>query len=263
MGMSLGLSIGLQFAQASAASVAPPYEAEAIALFARMAVQPDTPRKGAINALIERLKTSGAWAKMTGLWVLAAHDAQPARRNWIADIYNATAVASPAFAIDRGYKGDGSNSYLTTGLVLPDRDDNHVGLWSLTGQNSTGIDIGSNNIFIGARSGGGMYNTRNNTGSSVGVAVGDSLGHYVNTRSVSTEYRRYKDAVALGASAEASIAPGNQPVAIGARGTGVGTADSMSPRQIAIAHAGLALTDQQVTDMRAAFLVYLQAVGAV
>lgn len=92
------------------------YDADAAALFARMTTPPDATRKTACNVFVTGLKDAGLWPRGIGLWALSAHDAQAARRNWLADQYNLTAVNSPTFTTDRGYTGDGSSSRLSTGF---------------------------------------------------------------------------------------------------------------------------------------------------
>lgn len=241
------------------------YEAEAVALFARMTVQPDSARKGVINTLIKSLKTAGVWSKFTALWVMAAHDNQAGRRNWIADLYNAAAVAGPNFLADRGYQGDASSSYLTTGLTAAGTlNDNHIGSWSLTDAASTSaVDIGKSNLFIFPRTAANLAATKNNASPTDTVAVPNSSGHIVISRSGSASYSRFKDGASLGDVTATTTSADAQPLAIGARGTGAGAADNFSSRRIAIAHAGTGLTLQNEIDMRAAFLIYLQAVGAV
>ncbi len=92
------------------------YSPEAAALLSRMTVTPSTARKQLIDALIATLVGAGIWAKLDALYLLAAHDAQAARLNWIADRYNLTAVNSPTFTTDRGYAGTGAAMYLDTGF---------------------------------------------------------------------------------------------------------------------------------------------------
>jgi hypothetical protein len=60
---------------------------------------------------------TGVWAKLDGLYLLAAADAATAQTNLIQSSYGLTVVGSPAFAADAGYTGTGATSaYLSTGL---------------------------------------------------------------------------------------------------------------------------------------------------
>lgn len=107
-GSGLGLDITL--------GSRPAYEPEALALFARMTTPPDARRKGLINTLIAGLKHAGVWSRLDAFYMLAAHTAQAACLNWVADAYNLTPVNNPAFEVDRGYTGNGLNAYLDTGF---------------------------------------------------------------------------------------------------------------------------------------------------
>jgi hypothetical protein len=59
------------------------YDADAIALFARMTVEPAAWRKDAINALIVTLKSDAVWDDLSGLYVFKQADKQSAYLNWV------------------------------------------------------------------------------------------------------------------------------------------------------------------------------------
>jgi hypothetical protein len=95
------------------------YSAEATALFAQMSSQPNATRKGHIDTLITAMKTASIWTKFDFLYVMAAHDEQAGRLNWISPGTNTlTAVNSPTFTADQGFLGNGSNAHLTTGIAM-------------------------------------------------------------------------------------------------------------------------------------------------
>jgi hypothetical protein len=129
------------------------YETETLALFNRMTVRPDANNRTAINSLIKALKTSGIWAKLDGLYLLAAHTPQAGLLNWKADArnliaYNSATVeanyldgnpitANPTFTANQGFTGDGVASYLMTnsfsgaGLLMAQNDET-LGAWVRT-----------------------------------------------------------------------------------------------------------------------------------
>ena len=124
------------------------YEAEALTYFAAMSVAPDDTRKGHLNTLIASLKTAGVWAKLDGLYIMAAHDAQAARVNAVNPASVATANGTITFTTDRGYAGNGTTGYLNTGFnptTAPSpkyaRNSAHMGAWSRTAVNA-GVEIG-------------------------------------------------------------------------------------------------------------------------
>jgi hypothetical protein len=107
---TFGLGVGQRVQIASGVK----YEAEALALFSRMTIQPDKNRKKIINKLIKDLIDEGIWSELDALWVIAAHDEQSAKLNWIKDSHNLTSVNSTVFVADYGIRGNGVNSWLNT-----------------------------------------------------------------------------------------------------------------------------------------------------
>jgi hypothetical protein len=115
--MHIGLGPSLGDAATMGGGVAPAYEAEATALFARMTTQPDVTRKGVINSTIAALKTASLWTPLRALYMTAAHEAATAMLNWRGDVYNLTAYGSPLFTVDKGFAGDGSGAYFDSGFA--------------------------------------------------------------------------------------------------------------------------------------------------
>jgi hypothetical protein len=244
------------------------YLPEASALFARMTSQPDGTRKGLINALISSLISGGMWSKLDMLHVTAAHDEQAACRNWVADAYNLTAVSSPTFTTDRGFASDGAASYLDTGFQpgvsagsKALQDDNHFGLWIRNNVSGSGIDAGSTNHTINANNAGNL-SARNMAGTSdtVALSVNTSVGHTVHSRSASATYSRYKDGLSLGDATRTSASPNALNLFLCCRNAS--GASAFSTREIAVAHAGSALSAGEVSSLRTALNTYLTAIGA-
>src|SRR5688500_11442038 len=59
--------------------------AEASALALRFTTDPGEVRRGLVDDCIGALKAAGLWAKLDAFYMLAAHDAQAARCNWVQD----------------------------------------------------------------------------------------------------------------------------------------------------------------------------------
>lgn len=237
------------------------------ALIARMTAAPGAARAGRIDALVRALKAAGVWSRLDALYLLAAHDAQAARLNWVANAWNLAAVNSPAFTVDRGYAGNATTSYLDSGFKpgvsagLAAQNDCHVGVWPRTESAVTVADIGNSGTFIFPRTTGGNINTRVMDGSTASVAVPGSVGHFVASRSGAGGYARYRNGASVGDAAVASAAPAGANLLIGARGN-TGSADFHSARQIAAAHCGAGLSAGQVAALHAALATYLAAAGA-
>lgn len=127
------------------------YEPETLSLFDRMTSRPNANNRTAINSLIKELKTRGIWAKLDGLYLMAAHTEQAALLNWKTNARNLIAYNSPSFTANWGFTGDGVSSYLMTdsfsgaGLLMA-QDDESMGAWVRTnpGEVPSTITLGEN-----------------------------------------------------------------------------------------------------------------------
>lgn len=247
------------------------FEAETKALVARFTTPATRQRKVWINRLIKALKTAGVWQKLDALYVAAAADSQAATRNWKQDLYNATAIASPAFVADRGFTGNGTSSYLQTGFTASSavspkylQDSAAVGAWMLT-------DVAAEGAFdIAAfRSGGDTrLNSRNSGNQPIafmngpgvgGSVVPTSVGLTVASRVSAAGARFFKNGVFLNAPAAVSVQVPNSQFGL----LGFGTGGGYSTRQGAAWFIGGGLTDAEVLATYNALNQYLVAVGAV
>jgi len=148
-------------------------------LVAAMTGTPTDLRKGYIARCIGALYAGGVWAKTDVLWMLAAHDAQAARLNWITPAsFTLSEVNSPTFTTDRGYAGDGSTSYLDTGWdaatngVSYTQNSAHAGVYARTdGNGNVNLGTGTNTnatILIQAKVNGSSSRVRVNATSAGG-----------------------------------------------------------------------------------------------
>lgn len=243
------------------------YSAEATALFARMSVAPDATRKGHIDTLIGVLKTAGIWSKLDLFYILAAHDAQAARLNWVSSSYDCTAVNSPTFTVDRGYQGDGATSCLDTGFNPGNaagrkyaQNSAHLSFWSRTAGETAG-DMGSDtNLCFFARVPTNTLIHRVNNGAG-SVTNTDGSGDFIASRtgSAAADSIAYRNGVALGAAANASGAvPTTGTLTLLKRNSPA----SFSNRQHAAASVGSGLTAAEALALYNARQAYMTAVGA-
>lgn len=229
------------------------FEPETIAYLNRMSVTPDATRQGLINTFIKDWKAAGLWPLTTVLYLMAAHDAQAARLNLKGSDFTLTPVASPAFTADRGYKGDGSTSYLRTGYV-PALDPTtefaganfHVGVFPRTAEIGSYCDFGARDaslvnqtcIFPGLN--GPVMSPRinvNDYGATPNPAVSSAAGYSLGVRGADSAQVAHKDDADLAVQTLASSARSNFEMYIGAINQG-GSPALYSPRQISVAHAG-------------------------
>lgn len=92
------------------------YDADSIALFEKMTIQPTSARKNNINDSIVSLKSAGVWDKIDQLIVGVAHDVQASTLDWKGKS-NITLVNSPSFTIDSGIVPDGLSSYIDLNYI--------------------------------------------------------------------------------------------------------------------------------------------------
>jgi hypothetical protein len=242
------------------------YSAEATALFAAMTVQPDAARKTLIDNLIVSLKSAGVWAKLDFLYVLAAHDAQAARLNWLTAANLATVNGTTTFTTDRGYKGDGSTGWLDTGylwngLTKYIQNDACLGIWVTSNViEAAGPLIGmttTNRAQIVPRSTSTTCNVRINTGTGSNQTTSTARGHTLGNRSGSASYDIYKDASLLGSPANVSALLVAEAVAFLRHQTNFSSLNTLSA-----AHAGSNLTATEITNLSNALSTFMTAIGA-
>lgn len=247
----------------------PVFDPSSEALFARFTTPPTDGRKWLINNLIVSLKDADVWSKLDALYLMAAADNQAARRNWIVDQYNLTAVASPDFTADRGYTGDGLASYLDTGFnpatavgAKFKQNDASMWLWSRTdlrNQGGTSFDFGAatdNRIGRSNTATPGLALGRPLSGVTITSFIVDAYPGFMGwSRSSASAWVGYAKAVAVTSGSEAGVAPSNASMGIlGPTNRGV--------NQIAFAAIGSNISPAEEAAFYNSINTYLQAVGA-
>lgn len=260
------MRIGLMGRFGPGGSGAIAYDAAASALFARFTTDPGKMRKRDINALIVGLKTDGLWAKLDALYLPAAHDAQAAQRNWKSDTFNLSPVSSPVFTADRGYKGDGATSYLTTGYNPATaggvfvQDSAHLGVYANTDDISTSGILGNTNVTVIPRNGSSLTTRMNATGGVSGtLSPVTTIGHSLVTRTISTNTRVYRNGVELIDAANTSAAVVSELMDLLRRRQ---TSSTYHPARVAAAHWGSGLTAGEAAAISNRITTFLAAIGA-
>lgn len=266
-----GFGFGLEFGRVGKGGAS--YDPDATSLFARMTVQPNDARKALINSTILNLKTSGVWPGLKVLIVMAAHDAQAARLNWIADEYNLQPVNSPVFTVDRGYAGDGSSAYFNTGFSPASapspkytQNSGHLAAYNRTSRGAAaqqilGASDGVNGaIQLASTQGAGQALLRvNDSGAGVTNGAGNQ-GFWHADRASSGTARMYRNGALFATNTVASAAVANIPVWVGAINSN-GSIVSPTSDQIAMIGIG-ASEDTRPVAYYNAIQAYMTAVGA-
>lgn len=237
------------------------------ALVARMTAPPPAARVALIDALVRGLKAAGLWTRFDGLYLLAAHDAQAARLNWIAAANDLAAVNSPAFTADRGYAGDGATSYLDTGWLFPAGYQNsaHLMCWSRSGAASASYFMigNANSVIALRRSTDDQDFTRVNAASSASRTSADASGMFLSSRTgaLAGDFAFYRNgaALALTGALVSDVPDASYPLRILGRN---GPTPAFTNRQVAAASMGAGLSAGEGAALHAALSAYLAGVGA-
>lgn len=242
------------------------YEPEAIALFARFTTPPTDARKTLINDFWKTAGVKAVMAELDAFYILAAADSQAGRQNWVADLYNLTPVSAPTFTADRGYQGDGSAAWLSTGvnanaLTKYKQDSASLVIWSRTdlpNGAATSSDAGHSTGYIGRSSANSSAAMRVNTAAGVSTPTNMNFPGFVAwTRTSSTAWAGFSGAVKRGTGVNTSAALGaNTMGALRRDATAFGT------NQLASVAFGQSLSDADMLTLYGALNTYLTAVGA-
>jgi hypothetical protein len=264
---------------ARAVVLTPHFVPQATALFARMTPPPNFSRKVLINKTISNLLACGVWGSFDALYLTAAASSQAASLNWVQNAYNLSVVNSPTFVADRGFNGDGSTSYLTTGFNPATAPSPHFT------QNSGAISVSDRTTRAGNSNAvqfGGSVSTNYNAvilvytvlsppflarinavgGGVVQAANSGSAGRYIVSRTGSTATTSYKAGASMGVVASAaSIAVPNSTMFLDANDN-AGTPALFSSDQLSQASIGASMTAGQAACFDSAIAGYLAGVGA-
>jgi len=235
-------------------------------LVAAMTTPPTNLRKGYIARMIQALYAGGIWAQTDIMYVLAAHDEQAARLNWITPAsYTLSAVNSPTFTADQGFAGNGTTSYLdttwdaATNASTFTQNDGRIGAYSRNaGGNSAGFGARtSNNISVVARTGANGRG-RVNSGSDVASSTGTGATPLMLTirRSAAAVTDVVRDGASVGSGTNASSAMSNVDLAFGLVGS------AYNSQQIAGGVVGGYLDDTEALAEYNAWYAYMVAVSA-
>lgn len=247
-----------------------PYLPAANLVFQSFTTPPTAARKSAINALIADLISAGVWTLIDIFYIIAAADSQAARINWkTPGTYTLSIGAgSPTFAADRGYTGDGTASYLSTGFDPSVNGVNYVlntafiGAWARAQQAASTNLVGrlgaTQAMGINARS---VTNNcavqLNGAATTLSVAMSTAIGFTVAERSSSSARAIYKNGLSVATDAQAASGPTTSAIILLANN---GT--SFSTNEIAAFAAGGSLGAAGQLALYTALARYMAFVGA-
>ena len=134
------------------------------------------------NLLLKNLKTNGIWYKLDSFAVMATDgDTNYSLIDW-KKLTQMTAVNSPAFTVNQGFKGNGTSAYINTGFIPSALNNNYslnnasFGYWAYSFFESEGVKVNigvRNSTSLGITYPGGyleaflFLNTNNTTNASL------------------------------------------------------------------------------------------------
>ncbi|SER61862.1 hypothetical protein SAMN05216548_1316 [Faunimonas pinastri] len=241
---------------------------ETKAALAAMTVQPSEKRIFVYDVAIRSLKAAGLWSKLGWLSLLAAHDEQAGRLNLVAPSQVMTAVNSPGFTVDHGFKGDGASSYLV--LALPPA----MGMAAGNAAFGAGVRTGGTTVnpLIGQVSGtnsfeilwpsnaSSRFTGRMNSATAVTFgAVTSRAGRFVMSKVATDTTSGYLNGAlvqSVAAATESDLSTQANPTTLFRQGS------TYADDEVSFVHFGKGMTAPDVAAFDAIMTTYLQGVGA-
>lgn len=253
--------------------------AELIAYNAGLTTPLSTAQNARLETFIKALKTGLSITNLSDafdvMYVLGGETAESSLRNLVKNAHYATAVNSPTFTQYEGFKGNGTSSYIDTNYNTKNEasaasvNSTALGIYSRTDVAEVKADIGAVTTATGAY--GSMIMTRNilnefigainmqNTGGTVGTNT-NSTGMYILSRLLGTEFKGYKNKVAIGTPTRNSVLIEDAELFILCRSLGI-VPNLFSNRQISFAFLGKGLNEAQAGVVTDAVEAYMDANG--
>ena len=230
---------------------------------------PGRARAFLIDDLISALEAAGVWARLSALYVTAAHDEQAGRLNLkTPGLYDLTPVNGPVFAADGGYASDGVDAWLDTGLGASALADGGTGVaagvWVTanpspgTSQFPLGPVDGDETLSMAVSPSTGNFSGR--VGTNVLAVFGAApavTGHFCVSRTGATHVSGYHDGVLVGAPASAFTGYASGSTGLFRR------LGNFHNGTLAAAWLGKDLDAGQVAALHGALAVHLGQTGAV
>jgi hypothetical protein len=258
-----GFGIGM-----AAALGAPPriatHDVATRALLDAMPTAPGRARIRRIDRLICRLRATGWWSALDGLYLLGAHDEPAAKLNWkTPGSYSLSSVGSPAFTPDRGFKGDGA-SYLTTSINIATLggqyglDSAVLGAYVYSANTvASALDVALGTSRLASNASLAGYGARVNDAAALLTSGAPAVGHYAGRRSSSAGREVWKNgALVAGPDTNASTAMATGLTLL----SGVAGANA-SDAGLSFVYFGAAMTNQQMMPLHVALMEYMQRLG--
>lgn len=238
------------------------FSAEGAAFFARATTIPagDMPKW---DTFFKALKAANIYSKFDAIYILAAADSTIAKLNLISSSFPLTETSAPTFTQYRGYAGNGTSSFLSTGvapngLTQYTQNSAHGSIWVNTVGNtfSFGEAVATPQLAI-FESGTTLSAVVNATTGPVKALYTFVPGLYMADRTGATTTDLRFNNTSLSTGVQASAAPISNNILIGRVSSTLFGTDLISACSL-----GAGLTPTEANAYYAALLALLQSVGA-
>lgn len=234
-------------------------------LFSYMAVQPTAARKVVLNTFVTTLKSAGVWQKLDLLYVLAAHDAQAGRLNWIApQTFPLVQSGTVTFTTDQGFTGNATDGRLdVSGTWTPGQMTQNsaiAGCYVRTAASYNGsttyysLYTGSGRILRRPATEANIE-WRINDGTTGTTGVAGQTGHFAVRRTTSSERSLWREGSQVTTATATSTANGNVFRLFNANGAGFGDP------QLSLAYAGAQIDDTAMAAFNTAIGALKTGIG--
>jgi hypothetical protein len=228
------------------------------------------PRQQIVDSVISSLRASNLFSKLDRLWFFAGENSPQALTDVIAGA-TATNVGGATFAVNTGFTGNGTTSYINTG-VNPNTAGGHYALNSAHyscyvrttwNQELMGIeDSGDVNEAQFLYNAGVFYASVNNSSGNSGVTTANPVGMLVASRTSASARAIYVNGPRIYQDSQVSTSIPSFQVYVGVAnfaGSPVGGGSSV---QFSAASLGGGLTDSDAGNLAAIVNSYMNSVGA-
>jgi hypothetical protein len=279
LGQRVKLRVPLQLRITQPSAVSMTLTTDAATLFLARTSGLDSTHTTAYTNLINGLVSDGVWSKLDVLYVFATADTTTALLNLKSANFTGITHGPPTFTVDRGFTGadlsttiwidSGFNATTASGAGFT-ANSCHISAWVDTNGASNiviGIegDTGTNrtNIYPWNSTTGNSEFRINDSGSSAGVSIGNSTGHWVASRTSSTVSTGYRNgsSVATPNAAAGTLQNGNIYVLAVHNIVNGASGYHGSSQQVSAASIGAGLSSTDASNFYTRLRTYMTAVG--
>ncbi len=251
-------------------------DAEAQAYFDALSTPLSKNRRDTIDQFVKGLKDSLNTALLSDyfdrIWILANETEESALQSLVnVSADDAVNISGTAFAVDRGYTGDGVADYIdtkfnpSTDAIVFTQNSASLGFYSRTDVNNdratTGQSDGTSYVSLHPRSIGSFYFNLNSNATADGNVVASSLGLFSGVRNSSFITVSYWNDTGFSDFSSGSLSPPNIDLPIGCRNNN-SVYERFDSRQYAFGFFGKGLTSDEMAKVFNMIEWYLDAIGA-